>query len=239
MERKKLSVVISALTVALTVSMSGCTVSISFENGDKKTAETTETTEKKEKTEKEKSTEATKEAEPPATPEPTSTPIPTATPVPQKVEQAVPQNQYPTYYVVNCKQSITLRPQPDVNSGEILQIPLGSAVSYIEAAQNGFYKVIYNGSTGYALASYLSSTKPAETVAAPAQTNVANYETYYVVNCNESITLRPQPDVDSGEICQIPLGSTVSYVGTAPNGFYEIYYMGQHGYSLADYLAFE
>ena len=49
----------------------------------------------------------------------------------------------------------------------------------------------------------------------------------------------PQPDVDSGEICQIPLGSTVSYVGTASNGFYEIYYMGQHGYSLADYLAFE
>ena len=41
------------------------------------------------------------------------------------------------------------------------------------------------------------------------------------------------------EICQIPLGSTVSYVGTASNGFYEIYYMGQHGYSLADYLAFE
>ena len=228
MKKKKLSILISTLSLALTVSMSGCTVSISFENGDKKTAETTEITEKKEKTEKEKGTEAIKEVEL------------TATPVPQKVEQAVPRNQYPTYYVVNCKQSITLRPQPDVNSGEILQIPLGSAVSYIETAQNGFYKVIYNGSTGYALASYLSSTKPAETAAAAlAQTNVANYETYYVVNCNESITLRPQPDVDSGEICQIPLGSTVSYVGTASNGFYEIYYMGQHGYSLADYLAFE
>ena len=86
----------------------------------------------------------------------------------------------------------------------------------------------------------MSSTKPAETAAAAlAQTNVANYETYYVVNCNESITLRPQPDVNSGEICQVPLGSAVSYVGTASNGFYEIYYMGQHGYSLADYLAFE
>lgn len=40
-----------------------------------------------------------------------------------------------------------------------------------------------------------------------------------MVNCNESITLRPQPDVDSGEICQIPLGSTVSYVGTASKDF--------------------
>ena len=140
----------SILAAVLTVSMSGCTVSVSFENKNKKTAETTETAEKKEETEKTEKKEVTKKAKPTATP----TPEPTATPVPQKVEQAVPQNQYSTYYVVNCKQSITLRPQPDVNSGEILQIPLGSAVSYIETAQNGFYKVIYNGSTGYALASY-------------------------------------------------------------------------------------
>jgi uncharacterized protein YceK len=54
MKKKKLSILISTLSLALTVSMSGCTVSISFENGDKKTAETTEITEKKEKTEKEK-----------------------------------------------------------------------------------------------------------------------------------------------------------------------------------------
>ena len=52
MKKKKLSILISTLSLALTVSMSGCTVSISFENGDKKTAETTEITEKKEKTEK-------------------------------------------------------------------------------------------------------------------------------------------------------------------------------------------
>ena len=65
------------------------------------------------------------------------------------------------------------------------------------------------------------------------------YVTYYVVNCMESITLRPQPDINSGEIFRIPLGAAVSYVGTAANGFYEIYYMGNHGYSLADYLEFE
>ena len=47
MKKKKLSILISTLSLALTVSMSGCTVSISFENGDKKTAETTEITEKK------------------------------------------------------------------------------------------------------------------------------------------------------------------------------------------------
>ena len=161
---------------------------------------------------------------------------PTATPTPVTSQQTTPKNQYVIYYVVNCKQSITLRPQPDVNSGEITQIPLGSAVSYVEAAENGFYKVIYNGSTGYALASYLSATKPSET-ATSGQINTADYETYYVVNCKQSITLRPQPDVNSGEITQIPLGAAVSYVKAAENGFYQVIYNGNTGYALASYLS--
>ena len=135
---------------------------------------------------------------------------------------------YETYYVVNCKQSITLRTSPSTEAGEICQIPLGSAVSYISAASNGFYYISYNGKTGYALASYLSSSSGG-----------SYYDTCRVVNCKQSITLRPGPDVDSGEICQIPLGATVSFVGTAANDFYEIYYMGNHGYALASYLEFQ
>lgn len=135
---------------------------------------------------------------------------------------------YPTYYVVNCKQSITLRTNPSTSASEICQIPLGSAVSYISTASNGFYYISYNGNNGYALANYLSSAG-----------NSSAYDTCRVVNCKESITLRPAPDVDSGEICQIPLGSTVSFVASAGNGFYEIYYMGNHGYALADYLDFQ
>ena len=156
---------------------------------------------------------------------------PVSTPEPEVKEQPVQQKtpQYVTYYVVNCKQSITLRPQPDVNSGEITQIPLGAAVSYVKAAENGFYQVIYNGNTGYALASYLSATKPSVSTS----NNTVSYETYYVVNCKQSITLRPQPDVNSGEICQIPLGAAVSFISTASNGFYYISYNGNTGYSLA------
>ena len=232
MKRRKVRILASALAVALTVSMSGCTVSINMENKNKKETETTETAETKEKTTKEEKTEKeTKKAK-----EETEKADPTATPTPVTSQQTTPQNQYVIYYVVNCKQSITLRPQPDVNSGEITQIPLGSAVSYVEAAENGFYKVIYNGSTGYALASYLSATKPSET-ATSGQVNTADYETYYVVNCKQSITLRPQPDVNSGEITQIPLGAAVSYVKAAENGFYQVIYNGNTGYALASYLS--
>ena len=63
---------------------------------------------------------------------------------------------YDTMYVVNCKESITLRTSDSTSAKEICQIPLGAAVSYVSTAGNGFYKIIYLGNTGYALGSYLS-----------------------------------------------------------------------------------
>ena len=66
---------------------------------------------------------------------------------------------YKTYYVVNCQESITLRKSARTSSGEICQIPLGAAVSFVENAGSGFYEIIYNGKTGYALASYLKKKK--------------------------------------------------------------------------------
>ena len=42
-----------------------------------------------------------------------------------------------------------------MRAGEYCQIPLGSYVEYLGAAENGFYLVAYNGYVGYALASYL------------------------------------------------------------------------------------
>ena len=138
---------------------------------------------------------------------------------------------YTTYYVVNCNQSITLRTSPSTSASEICQIPLGAAVSFVETAKNGFYKVIYNGTTGYALASYLSETP----VIIPEPSYY--YTTYYVVNCNQSITLRTSPSTSASEICQIPLGAAVSFVETAKNGFYKVIYNGMTGYALASYLS--
>jgi uncharacterized protein YgiM (DUF1202 family) len=213
MKVKRIEIAASILTLSLTVVMSGCSVSINLNNKKKEATESMETTEKKEET--------------PA-PESVEPSVSVSAEKTQQTQQTDVQDQYTTYYVVNCNESITLRKQPDVNSGQITQIPLGSAVSYISAASNGFYYISYNGNKGYSLASYLSPSSGGNSV----------YSTCRVVNCNESITLRPQPDVNSGEICQIPLGETVSYVGAAENGFYEICYMGKNGYALADYLTF-
>ena len=58
----------------------------------------------------------------------------------------------------------------------------------------------------------------------------------YVVNCKQSITLRTQPSTSASEICQIPLYGAVIYHGMAENGFYEVSYLGNRGYALAEYL---
>lgn len=59
----------------------------------------------------------------------------------------------------------------------------------------------------------------------------------YVINCNESITLRVEPDVSAEEICQIPLGTAVEAIQGAPNGFIQVVYQGMVGYCLGDYLS--
>ena len=143
---------------------------------------------------------------------------------------------YKTMYVINCNESITLRTSPSTKAEEILQIPLGAAVSYIEPSIDGFYKVSYMGNIGYALASYLSETPPAD---GENEMSDLDYAVLRVVNCNESITLRTSPSTSSAEICQMPLGSTVYYIESASNGFYKVSYMGNIGYALASYLTFE
>lgn len=252
---KKIRLYVGVLAFALMIPMSGCSVSISFGTNKDTEAEkeTEDKTEKKTEAEEQEEqaaepTEQPREVTATATltPEPVQEEKIVSTPEAEVKEQSAAEStqqktpQYVTYYVVNCKQSITLRPGSDVSSGEICQIPLGSAVSYIESAENGFYKINYNGKTGYALASYLSTSKPSASTsyaAAPAQTTTYGYETYYVVNCKQSITLRTSPSTEAGEICQIPLGSAVSYISAASNGFYYISYNGNTGYALASYLS--
>ena len=132
-----------------------------------------------------------------------------------------------TYYVVNCRESITLRNAPSVYADEITQIPLGQAVGFIENAGNGFYKINYDGLVGYALAQYLSPNK----YGSGSSTRLAR-----VVNCDKWISLREYPDTASATLRRIPLGAHVRYLGRAGNGFYRIEYDGIIGYGLQAYL---
>lgn len=133
-----------------------------------------------------------------------------------------------TMYVVNCKTDISLRSEPSASAGVMLTIPLHDPVGYIESVGNGFAKVSYRGIIGYASENYLTDTL----IAMEEEPS----KTLYVINCNESITLRNAPSRSAGEIMQIPLGEAVGYIGSAYNGFAKVKYMGRTGYALSSYL---
>ncbi len=151
---------------------------------------------------------------------------------------------YSTLYVVNCRESISLRTEPSTSAYAKRQIPLGAAVSYIETAGNGFYKISYMGDEGYSLASYLSTsphnsyTTPTAATTAAYSHNLYSGDWLQVVRCNVSITLRTYPSTKAQEIRQIPLGDYVKFMDTAENGFYYVEYDGSVGYALASYLAY-
>ena len=131
-----------------------------------------------------------------------------------------------TYYVVNCNEWITLRSSPSTSATSLARMPLGQAVGFIENVGNGFCKVNYDGVVGYALAAYLSDTRPGYVQRRSAQ----------VVNCKEWITLRSEPSISARSLAHIPLGAYVTFLGTASNGFYHIEYNGYRGYGLQSYL---
>ena len=64
-------------------------------------------------------------------------------------------SRYMTVY--NVKNSIYLRRRPSSDEGSniICEIPVGSVVEYISDAGNGYYKIRWNGTTGYGTAKYL------------------------------------------------------------------------------------
>ena len=82
-------------------------------------------------------------------------PAPVTLPVPQEAP-TVNHTVYETYFVVNCDESISMYFSADISSPVLCTISLGESVSYIETAENGFYRIAYQGITGYALASYLA-----------------------------------------------------------------------------------
>ena len=128
--------------------------------------------------------------------------------------------------VVNCNESITLRSTPSTGGMELMQIPLGEEVTFL-GNRGDFYEVIYNGIYGYVLASYIYF-EPTE-------------QTGRIVNCNESITLRKEPDTSAEEICQIKLNETVygfdSYgFDFTDLNFVWVIYDGKIGYILGEYL---
>jgi len=59
----------------------------------------------------------------------------------------------------------------------------------------------------------------------------------YIVNCDEWVSLRMEPDASSERVAKVPLGALVTECFEAENGFYLCAYNGLAGYIKSDYLS--
>lgn len=96
---------------------------------------------------------------------------------------------------------------PDKGSAVLMQTKANETVSFLALAHGGFYKIRVNGVDGYVLCDKVVD----KTLATPAPTENPT-TVMYIVNANESVTLRKTPDQNGEQITTIPLGTQVEFV---------------------------
>ena len=116
--------------------------------------------------------------------------------------------------------------------GERIKKMIAAAVAFAAFA------VVLSGCSAADVASGIlrGMTKPSATSQPVDDSGSVKYN-LYVVNCNQSISLRSEPSTSAPEIMQLALGVQVGYIDSAENGFYKVSVDGTVGYALASYLS--
>jgi len=118
--------------------------------------------------------------------------------------------------------AVNFRTGAGTNHSIISTLPAGTAV-VVEEQAGGWYKVVYNGTTGYISADYLKVT----------QNQSGSFGTG-TVNAS-SLNMRSGASLSAGVITTIPSGASVTVIGVNGN-WYQVQYNGQTGYVSADYV---
>lgn len=127
--------------------------------------------------------------------------------------------------VGNCSSYVTLRKSASTSAKAITKIKKGTLVLRVDDADNGFFRVCYNGKYGYVLSKYLLRAETKHGV------------DKRVVECQSYISLRELPSVKSDRLAKIPLDAYVTSFGSNGYGMEYVYYNGKYGFVLSKYLA--
>lgn len=126
---------------------------------------------------------------------------------------------------------LNLRAGPSVTDAILAVMPPGAPVTLLGESANGFERVTYNGTSGWAFGAYLSSGAPLAPVPSPAPTVGTATTT------TTDLNLRDGPGTDFAVLAVMPTGATVTLTGSSENGFLSVQYGGTVGWAAVDYLA--
>ena len=131
-------------------------------------------------------------------------------------------------------ENLNLRNQASLSGKVLMTIPKGKTVTILsEKDENGWYKVSYDGKTGYAISNYIKegdsnseSTESTPSTPVPIEGQPT-----------ENLNLRDQPSTSGKILTTIPKGKTVTILSEKnANGWYKVSYNGKTGYVSGSYF---
>ncbi|MBQ8654797.1 MAG: peptidoglycan-binding protein [Clostridia bacterium] len=138
---------------------------------------------------------------------------------------------YPFTTTVTAK--VNMRRSASSAAALVDRIPEGDTVTVVGAKGN-YYKVKYDGRTGYVMKTYVRDTADAIATPAPAQQATATGYPYDTVTTS-SVNLRAKQSTSSTKLDTIPQGATIT-VEKISGTFAKVTYKGQEGYVKTDYI---
>jgi uncharacterized protein YraI len=122
--------------------------------------------------------------------------------------------------------NLNLRASASTSAKILLLMPKGALVKPLDARKNGFLKVDYKGTVGWAYEEYLESTNPD-----------ANVHFIGTAKTTANVNLRQGPSTDQKILRVVPKGTIVEISDKAFDGFRLVRVDGQVGWIYEAYLA--
>ena len=137
---------------------------------------------------------------------------------------------------VKCSTSVNFRSAPNTSSTSYGELKNGTKVNVV-GVSSGWYKVTYNGKTGYIHPDYITlASSSAGTAIAPSNTVTSTTGTAGTVKCSSSVNLRSEANTSSSILAELKNGTAVTVVSTA-NGWCKVNCSGKTGYIKQDYVS--
>lgn len=137
---------------------------------------------------------------------------------------------------VKCSSSVNFRSAPNTSSTSYGELKNGTKVNVV-GVSSGWYKVTYNGKTGYIHPDYITlASSSVGTAIAPSNTVTSTTGTAGTVKCSSSVNLRSEANTSSSILAELKNGTAVTVVSTA-NGWCKVTYSGKTGYIKQDYVS--
>ena len=136
---------------------------------------------------------------------------------------------------IKCSSSVNFRSAPNTSSTSYGELKNGTKVNVV-GVSSGWYKVTYNGKTGYIHPDYITlASSSAGTAIAPSNTVTSTTGTAGTVKCSSTVNFRSAASTSSTILGELKNGTAITVLSTS-NGWSKVSYAGKTGYISADYL---